>query len=216
MATRSSADEAISKLMSDEQKSIMSSAKMHIRILQAQLLFLRETSSVPREIEGLLSELMIAFPDRPTVVTQPQAKLTTPTHNILNPPLAISVRDAYLCGNYRHVVANAGDRVIVFAWTNNRTEAIAYNPRNKTAGRISVDLLDEGESEPFIDTTLCMTTSSESHSSFGHVVWKAGDYIRVWNREDKSHAVSEGFCFNLATGAIGRFHTTCFSPRIIT
>lgn len=35
MATRSSADEAISKLMSDEQKSIMSSAKMHIRILQA-------------------------------------------------------------------------------------------------------------------------------------------------------------------------------------
>lgn len=159
---------------------------------------------------------MIAFPDRPTVVTQPQAKLTTPTHNILNPPLAISVRDAYLCGNYRHVVANAGDRVIVFAWTNNRTEAIAYNPRNKTAGRISVDLLDEGESEPFIDTTLCMTTSSESHSSFGHVVWKAGDYIRVWNREDKSHAVSEGFCFNLATGAIGRFHTTCFSPRIIT
>lgn len=35
MATRSSVDEPISKLMSDEQKSIVSSAKMHIRILRA-------------------------------------------------------------------------------------------------------------------------------------------------------------------------------------
>lgn len=158
---------------------------------------------------------MVIFPERSTVVTQPQTKLATPTHDILNPPLAISVKDAYLCGNYQHIVASSGDWVIVFAWTNNRTEAIAYNPRNKTAGRISVDLLEEGDSEPFTDTKICKTTSNESHSSLGHVKWKAGDYIRMWNREDKSHAVSEGVCFNLATGEIGRFHTTCFSLRII-
>jgi hypothetical protein len=162
----------------------------------------------------LLSELMVTFPDRPTVVTQPKTKLPMPTHDILNPPLAICVKDAYLCGNYKHIAANSGDRVIVFAWTNNRTEAIAYNPRNKTAGRIPVDLLEKEGSEPFTDTKLCMATSNESSSSLGHVNWKAGDYIRTWNREDKSHAVSEGFCFNLATGGIGRFHATCFSPRL--
>jgi hypothetical protein len=158
---------------------------------------------------------MVTIPDRPTVVAQPQKKLATPTHDILNPPLTISVIDAYLCGNSAHVVANPSDRVIVFAWTNNRTEAIAYNPRNKTAGRIPVNLLDKGDSEPFTDTKLCMTTSDENAWSLGHVKWKAGDYIRVWNRENKSHAVSEGFCFNLATGGIGKFRVTCFSLRII-
>jgi hypothetical protein len=162
----------------------------------------------------LLSELMVTFLDRPTVVTQPKTKLPMTTHDILNPPLAICVKDAYLCGNYKHIVANSGDRVIVFVWTNNRTEAIAYNPRNKTAGWISVDLLEKEDSEPFTDTKLCMTTSKESFSSLGHVNWKAGEYIRTWNREDKSHAVSEGFCFNLATGGMGRFHATCFSPRL--
>jgi hypothetical protein len=157
---------------------------------------------------------MVTFPDRRTVVTQPQTKLATPTHDILNPPLSICVKNTYLCGNYKHIVANPGDRVIVFAWTSNRTEAIAYNPRNKTAGRIPIDVLKKEDSEPFTDTRLCMTTSNESSSSLGHVNWRAGDYM-TWNREDKSHAVSEGFCFNLATGGIGRFHVICFSPRLI-
>jgi hypothetical protein len=35
MATQSSADEVISKLRSDERTSIVSSAKMHMRILRA-------------------------------------------------------------------------------------------------------------------------------------------------------------------------------------
>ena len=35
MAAPSSADEAVSKLMSDERTSIVSSAKMHMRILRA-------------------------------------------------------------------------------------------------------------------------------------------------------------------------------------
>lgn len=158
---------------------------------------------------------MATLPDRPTVVAQPQTKPPTPTHETLNPPLAISVKDGYLCGNYQHIVANSGDRVVVFAWTNNRTEAIAYNPRNKTAGRISADLLEKGDSKPFTDTKLCMTSSNESPNAFGYVKWKAGDYIRVWNREDKSHSVSEGVCFNLTTGGIGKFHTTSFSLTLI-
>ena len=75
----------------------------------------------------------------------------------------------------------------------------AYNPRNKMARRISVDFLEKGDSEAFTDTKLCMTTSSESPSSVGHVKWKAGDYTRMWNRKDKSHTVSKGLCFILAT-----------------
>jgi hypothetical protein len=170
------------------------------------VLFLRETGSVPGEVEDALSELLSIFPDRPTVVTQPQTKLPTPTHETLNPPLTISVAKGYVRGNHRHIVADFGDRVLVFGWTNDRTAAIAYNPRNKTAGRISVDSLDKRDSKPCIDTKLYMTRSDENPRSLGHVKWKAGDYIRVWNREDKSHSVSEGLCFNLATEAIGKFH----------
>jgi hypothetical protein len=113
------------------------------------------------------------------------------------------------------MVANPGDQVVVFAWTNNRTEAIAYNLRNKTTGRIPADLLVKEDSKPFTDTKLCMPTSDESADSLGHVKWKAGDYIRVWDREDQSHARSIGFCFNLATGEIGKFHAICFSPKVI-
>jgi hypothetical protein len=158
---------------------------------------------------------MATFSDRSTAVTQPQTKPPTLTHETLNPPLTISVKDGYLCKNYRHVVANSGDQVVVFAWTNNRTEAIAYNPRNKTTGQIPADLLENGDSKPFTDTKLCMTTSNETPNSLGHVRWKAGDYIRVWNREDKSHSRSDGFCFNLATGEIGKFNTTSFFLTVI-
>lgn len=118
---------------------------------------------------------MVTFP----VVAQPQTKLATPIHDISNPPLAICVKNAYLCGNYKHIAANSGDRVIVFAWTSNRTEAIAYNPRNKTAGRISIDVLKKEDSEQFTDTTLYMTAPNESSSSLDNVNWRAGDCVRT-------------------------------------
>lgn len=163
----------------------------------------------------MLSDLIATFLHRSTTVTQPPMKPQTPIHKILNPPLTISVKDGYLCGNYHHVVANSGDQVVVFAWTNNHKEAIAFNPRNKTAGQIPADLLEKGDSKPFTDTKLCMATSDERPKSFGHVKWKAGDYVRVWNREDKSHARSNGFCFNLATGEIGTFNTTSFFLQVV-
>ncbi len=82
---------------------------------------------------------------RSTAVTQ--LKPLTPTHETLNPPLTISVKDGYLCN--------------------------------------------------------------------GQVKWKAGDYVMVWNREEKSHARSEGFGFNLATGEIGNFNTISSSLKVI-
>lgn len=170
---------------------------------------------MPGEIEDLLSEMFAIFPDRPKAVLQPQMKPPTPTHETLNPPLAIAIKDRYLCGNYRHILANSGDQIVVFAWTSNRTEAIAYNSRNKTVGRVPTSLLEYGGSNPFTDTKLYMTKSDQSRDSLGHVKWKAGDYVRVWNREDKKHSQSAGFCFNIATGGIGKFDTTSFSLILI-
>jgi hypothetical protein len=167
------------------------------------------------EIENMLSDLTATFLHRSSTVTQSQKKTLTPIHESLNPPLMISVKDGYLCGNYRHIVANSDDQVVVFAWTNNHTEAIAYNPRNKTTGRIPADLLEEGDSKPFTDTKLYMPTSDEQHGSRGCIKWKEGDYVRVWNREDRSHARSDGFGYNLATGEIGKFNTTSFSLKVI-
>ena len=178
------------------------------------MLFLHETGSIPKEIEKLLSDLVGTFLQPSTAVTQQQMKPPT-AHEPLKPPLLMSVKDVYLCGNYRHIAANSGDHVVVFAWTNEQTEAIAYNPRNKTCGRIAADLLKKADSKPFTNTKLCMSTSDELRSSFGHVKWRAGDYMRVWDREDKSHSRSEGFCFNVATGEIGRFNTTSFSLKVI-
>lgn len=163
----------------------------------------------------MLSELTATLPERPTTVIQPQTKLQTPTHETLHPPLVFSVHAGYLRGNYRHIVADSGDQVVVFAWTNNCIEAIAYNPRNKTAGRILGNLLDRRNSMPFTDTKLYITKSNESPDTLGHVKWKAGEYVRVWNREDKRNARCEGFCFNVATGGIGRFETGSSSLKLI-
>jgi hypothetical protein len=50
-------------------------------------------------------------------------------------------------------------------------------------------------------------TSIERATSVGYVPWKAGDYIRVWDRVNGSHSRCSGFCFNSASGQIGKFST---------
>jgi hypothetical protein len=167
------------------------------------------------EIEDMMSSLMATFPHSPGVVAQSQTNPPTPITEILHPPLMVSIKTEYISKNYRHVVANPGDEVVVFAWTNNRTEATAYNSRNKTVGRIPADILDKEGSKPVTNTEICMATSDQKHVSLGHVKWKEGDYIRVWNKESRKHAMIHGIGFNLATGEIGEFDTSSFSLRVI-
>lgn len=150
--------------------------------------------------------------NHPAVVPPPPTKRKTPGHINLDPPLSIRVKDAFLGKDYRHIVASLGDWVAVFAWTENRTKAIAYNPRNQTAGLIPIAFLELSNSKPFTDTKLYMTTSNSIAFIAGDdpvriVNWKAGDYIRVWNRVEKGNGYSMGLGFNMTNGGIGEFYT---------
>jgi hypothetical protein len=95
-------------------------------------------------------------------------------------------------------------------------QAIAYNIRNKTTGRISQDLLDMNKREEWKGDKLYRATSDGRPTDDCPVSWERGDHIRVWEREDDSHSRASGLCFNLASGQIGRFYTNAsFSLKLI-
>jgi hypothetical protein len=63
---------------------------------------------------------------------------------------------------------------------------------------------------------LYLATSDRPLTDDYPVSWEKGDYIRVWDREDDSHSRASGFCFNLASGQIGRFYTNAlFSLKLM-
>jgi hypothetical protein len=144
-----------------------------------------------------------------------QSNSLSSIYELYNPPRKIRVKDSQIARSYHQIVAKRDDHIIVHAWAKNYTEAIAYNTRNKTTGRITMDLLDMSKTEAFEEDKLYMATSDERSTSLGHVTWKAGDCIRVWNREDSAHSRSSGFCFNLASGQVGKFSTMSFYLELI-
>jgi hypothetical protein len=112
-------------------------------------------------------------------------------------------------------VACRDDDVVVYAWAENCTEAVAYNTRNKTTGRIPKVLLDMSKIEPFNQDRLYMARLEERSTSVDHVSWEAGDYIRVWDRVNCSHSRCSGVCFNLASGQLGNFLTMSPSLELV-
>jgi hypothetical protein len=64
-----------------------------------------------------------------------------------------SIEDEYIGPNDRYLVAQLGDDVVVYAWTNDEEVAIAYNSRNDKARRIPACLLKK-ESQPRITSEI--------------------------------------------------------------
>lgn len=127
----------------------------------------------------------------------------------------MSVKADYYPGTRQGVVAHCGDDVVVYAWAEKNTEAVVYNTRNRTSGRISINLLGTSKTELIHQDKLYMATSDERAALVGHVSWKAGDYIRVWDRVNGSHSRCSGFCFNLASGQIGEFSTASSDLELV-
>lgn len=127
----------------------------------------------------------------------------------MDPPLSIRVKEAFLGKDSQRIVASLDDRVVVFAWTYEVTEAFAYNPKNQTFGLIPIVSLELYHSHPFKDTKLYKAISNSNNSTTRDdsifIRWKRGDSIRVWNSVDKMNGFSQGFAFNITTGKIGRF-----------
>jgi hypothetical protein len=112
---------------------------------------------------------------------------------------------------HQELVANCGDELVVFGWIPHRTEAVAYNTRIQRAGRIPADRLNTFTSSPFMGGNLCIAKERQTSRSIDCIAWSAGDCIFVWDRIEGKHCIANGFGFNRATGAIGRFETTSFN-----
>jgi hypothetical protein len=162
----------------------------------------------------MITELYKTLGEPPVPALRHQPTPALPSHFIETPPLKIPVKRDYTPRNDRGVIVRAGDHVIVYARIG--FEAIAYNTRNKTAGRISEELLDMSKQEEWKGDKLYLATSNGRPTDDCPVSWKKGDHIRVWERKDDSHSRANGFCFNLASGQIGRFNTDAsFSLKLM-
>jgi hypothetical protein len=137
-------------------------------------------------------------------ISPPKPKLSVTT---CNPPRKIRVRTDHIPGTQQEALARCDDHVIVYAWIDNETEALAYNPTNKTAGRVPRAVLDMTSNEPSDQDKVCLAKEDSRSKTLGHITWKAGDYIRVWGRVEHSHCQCTGFGFNMASGQIGKFNT---------
>ena len=151
-----------------------------------------ESGTKSKEIEDLLFELKDSTHKHSTVTAAPK-KTGNSTLEILNTPLTIPVTKDNTPLNYEQVLADRGDHLVVFAYAKNRAEVVAYNPRNQTAGRFPADHLANQNSTPFSESKLYMT-KSDLAKMFNHVAWKAGDYVRVWNKTDAKYTVCSGLC----------------------
>jgi hypothetical protein len=160
----------------------------------------------------MTSTINKTFQDRSAVKIPPKSKLAIES---CDPHYKMSVKVNYYPGTHKGVVAQRGDDVVVYAWAENRTEAVVYNTRNRTSGRIPTTLLATSKTELVHQDSLYMATLDERATSVCHVPWKAGDYIRVWNRVNGSHSRCSGFCFNVASGQIGKFSTMSPSLELV-
>jgi hypothetical protein len=139
-----------------------------------------------------------------------------PTITACSLPQKIRVITDHFPGTQQEVLARRNDYVIVYAWVDNKTEeswwtdkpeAVAYNLTNKTAGRIPRAVLDMSSNEPYDQDKMCLAQEDSRIMILGHIIWKAGDYIRVWGRVEHPRSQCTGFGFNVASGQIGKINT---------
>lgn len=219
------------KAASDTRASVVSSTKMHLGISLAvrivlhrqnslvmtyiqQMIHLRETGGIPKEISDAITELLNTLGKRSVTAPPQQSNPALPSYHMQDPPLKVPMKTKHTPRDDREVMAQRGDNVVVYGWTG--FEAISYNTRNKTTGRVSQTLLDMDKQEECKGGELYLATLDGRPTDECPVSWKKGNYIRIWNQEDESNSRASGFCFNLASGQIGRFYTNAsFSLKLV-
>lgn len=142
----------------------------------------------------------------------PEQAASTPTNKpkpepeIFTTPQHYSAKCNYLGGNFLDVVAKTGDEIIVCG--THGDFALAYNPRNKTAGRIPFSYLQKVKSETVANGWVYLANNtrhvSVDNTTQAYILcWSKGDHIRVYQWE--SAYQTSGIGVNLATNQIGRF-----------
>ena len=126
---------------------------------------------------------------------------------VLSTPLKFRVEREYLGPDSKHIVAQSGDYVVVCAWIQNRTTALAYSERNSTIGKIPVSCLDLENSRPAVIDGVYLASESQhvSRESFWDIGWVAGSHIKVYQFRESDSSIKKGIGLNLATGKVGVF-----------
>ena len=102
--------------------------------------------------------------------------------DVLGTPLEYRVEREYLGPDSKHVVAH-GDYVVVCAWIQNHTTALAYSENNSSIGKIPASCLDLQDSRPAVidGVYLALANQNVSSESFWDIGWVAGSHIKMIN-----------------------------------
>ncbi len=152
------------------------------------------------ELIEMMSSLVAVIQRASPETSQPRTP-PLPTTRALHTPIKVLVMAEYIGAHYRHLIAQPGDSLIVYA--KNKEMAIAYNARNDMAGQIPIELLNLGEAQPVAGSEICMPLVNSQRHGMRDLAWEAGDYVRIckWDNNRKS----SGIGFNLASLEIGPF-----------
>ena len=147
--------------------------------------------------------------------SQPETQLDPPAsindgREVLPIPLEYIVQKTCIGPDYQYLIAHPEDHVIVHAWVSGY--AVAYNPRNKTAGRVPKSGL-EGVAIEINTSDIALATESNIPTVVGELRWKVGDYIRICDWDDSFKC--RGTAFNMRTLQIGRFTNQATSIKIV-
>ncbi|KAK3329167.1 hypothetical protein B0H66DRAFT_14993 [Apodospora peruviana] len=187
-------------------------AEMHIRILKAELTFLKETGSLAPNFHGMLASLMsTASPSTVIDDNKPDPTTFLETEVLEQPQLYTAARE-YLGPDGSHLFVRSGDQVVLSAIRGD--EFLGYNTRNNLAGRIPRGVLLKAKSEAgIIIPTVCRAAQSHKTRTLGDVSWKPGDNLRVYQWLDKYK--TKGIALNMATKEIGTFDASAGSLKVL-
>jgi hypothetical protein len=167
-----------------------------------------------KEVQDMMLSLTAAFqPSQagvPLESSQPN-DMDSPI-NVLPKPVTMSLKTEYIGTNVKHIVAKPGDHLLVCARTSQF--ALAFNPRNQTAGRISTCVLEEAKLQQPLSSDICVSAfDHKGDLSGGLLSWTRGEHIRVyqWDNLYKNSGVG----LNLATRKIGRFAVSVKELKVI-
>ncbi|KAN0080530.1 hypothetical protein V8E54_003734 [Elaphomyces granulatus] len=105
--------------------------------------------------------------------------------DVLGTPLKYRVEREYLGPDSKHVVAH-GDYVVVCAWIQNHTTALAYSENNSSIGKIPASCLDLQDSRPAVidGVYLALANQNVSSESFWDIGWVP--FLLIASDEDES------------------------------
>lgn len=122
---------------------------------------------------------------------------------LLTPERWLATMD-YTGEDYRYLNARSGDNIIVYGWTGDKKNAVAFNEQNCSSGWIpSKYLRDRGMIESWKESFLARQKHASEPQWNRYLEWNRGERIKVCYWFNRSSFVGVGF--NMKTGQIGEF-----------